>query len=84
MIDIGKRVEFIREGAEGGGDRCIQNYTGKDSMRGSKKDSVHGDERFTDGIGSRRLSVHGGVWFPTLVIRSRPIGNGNRDHATSL
>ena len=49
---MGKRVEILRGGAEGGGDGCIQNYTGKDSMRGSKKDLVQGDDRFTDMIGS--------------------------------
>ena len=65
---MGKRVEFIRGGAEGGGDRCIQNDTEKDSMRSSKKYSVHGDERFTDGIGSRRLSVHGGVHITIILI----------------
>ena len=48
---MGKRVEILRGGAEGGGG-CIQNYTGKDSMRDSKKDLVHGRDWFTEMRGS--------------------------------
>ena len=32
-------------------------------MKDSRRDSVHGDDRFMEMIGSQRGSVHGGLWF---------------------